>query len=300
MADDILHSELTIAQVNDIEIAFDTFGADSGEPLLLIMGLGSQLVAWDEEFCRQMAARGYRVIRFDNRDIGLSTKFNESGAPDIAALEKVLQRGEAPRLPYTLLDMAKDAAGLVKALGYDSAHIVGESMGGMIGQLMAIHLPECIRTFTSLMSSTGDPALPPPDPAAMEILHEPFPTDRKGYIKDFVRAYKVLNGPVIPISERLTRKWAEQSYDRGLNPDGITRQYAAMIASGDRTALLRTVSVPTLVIHGDTDPILPVKCGIATANAIPGAQLNIVEGMGHALPEAVWSRMIEAIVAHAI
>lgn len=300
MADDILHSEPAIAQVNDIEIAFDTFGADSGEPLLLIMGLGSQMVAWDEEFCGQMAAFGYRVIRFDNRDIGLSTKFNKSGAPDIAALEKELQRDEDPRLPYTLFDMAEDAAGLIKTLGYDSAHIVGESMGGMIGQLMAIHLPECIRTFTSLMSSTGDPTLPPPDPKAMEILHEPFPTDRKGYIEAFVRAYKVLNGPVIPISDKLTRKWAEQSFDRGLNPEGITRQYATMLASGDRTEMLKSVSVPTLVIHGDTDPILPVECGIATANAIPSAKLKIIEGMGHALPEAVWPRIIEAIAAHAV
>jgi pimeloyl-ACP methyl ester carboxylesterase len=296
---DIPQSDLKFAEANGVTIAYDTFGHEGDTPLLLIMGLGSQMILWDEDFCRQLASKGYRVIRFDNRDIGLSTTFNRMAVPDLTAVTETLLRGDVPWLPYTLDDMARDAVALLEALGHDSAHIVGESMGGMIGQIMAVHFPEHLRTLTTIMSSTGDPGLPPPKPEVLEILYAPFPTDRPGYVDAFVRAFQVLSGLDTPVDNARARKWAEKSFDRGLNPPGVTRQYAAILAAGDRTAELTTVSVPTLVVHGDQDPLMPLECGRATAAAIPGARLEIIEGMGHALPVAVWPQVIAAIANHA-
>lgn len=296
---DIPQSDLQFAEANGVTIAYDTFGHEGDTPLLLIMGLGSQMILWDEDFCRQLASKGYRVIRFDNRDIGLSTTFNRMAVPDLTAVTETLLRGDVPLLPYTLDDMARDAVALLEALGHDSAHIVGESMGGMIGQIMAVHFPEHLRTLTTIMSSTGDPGLPPPKPEVLEILYAPFPTDRPGYVDAFVRAFQVLSGLDTPVDNARARKWAEKSFDRGLNPPGVTRQYAAILAAGDRTTELKTVSVPTLVVHGNQDPLMPLECGRATAAAIPGARLEIIEGMGHALPVAVWPQVIAAIANHA-
>jgi len=293
-------SEVKFARANGINIAYQTFGDKDASPLILIMGLGSQMVLWDGEFCRQLAAGGYRVIRFDNRDVGLSTKLDWMQVPNSTAVTAALQRGEAPALPYTLEDMATDTAELLTALGYESAHIVGESMGGMIGQIMAIHFPERLRSLTSIMSSTGNPLLPPPSPEVLEILYTPFPSDHDGYVESFVRAFKILSGPAIPLNVALARKWAEQSYERGLNPAGVARQFAAIMAAGDRTEKLKSISVPTLVIHGEADPLLPVECGLATAAAIPGSRLKIIQGMRHALPEAVWPQIVAEITRHAI
>lgn len=292
-------SEVKFARANGIDIAYQTFGDEDASPLILIMGLGSQMVLWDDEFCRQLAAGGYRVIRFDNRDIGLSTKLDWMQVPDSAAVADALQRGEAPSLPYTLEDMAKDTVELIAALGYDRAHIVGESMGGMIGQIMAIHFPERLRSLTSIMSSTGNPLLPPPSPEVLEILYAPFPADHDGYVESFMRAFKILSGPAMPLNAALAGKWAEQTYERGLNPAGVARQFAAIMAAGDRTEELKSISVPTLVIHGEADPLLPVECGLATAAAIPNSRLKIIRGMGHALPEAVWPQIVEEITRHA-
>jgi pimeloyl-ACP methyl ester carboxylesterase len=288
------------ARANGIDIAYQTFGDKDATPLILIMGLGSQMVLWDGEFCRKLAAGGYRVIRFDNRDIGLSTRLDWMPVPDSAAVGAALQRGEVPALPYTLDDMAADTAELLTALGYDRAHIVGESMGGMIGQIMAIHFPERLRSLTSIMSSTGNPLLPPPKPVVHEILYTPFPSDHDGFVESFVRAFNILSGPVLPLNETLARKWAEQSYERGLNPAGVARQFAAIMAAGDRTEKLKSIGVPTLVIHGEEDPLLPVECGLATAAAVPGSRLKIIQGMGHALPEAVWPQIVAEITRHAI
>ena len=295
----IAHSDLQFAAANGIKIAYDTFGKIRDIPILLIMGLGSQMVLWDEDFCRQLASKGYLVIRFDNRDMGLSTKFNQMSIPDPTVVTEALERGEIPWLPYTLEDMAGDAIALLKVLGVGRAHIVGESMGGMIGQIMAVRYPQHLRTLTSIMSSTGASDLPPPKGEVLEILYAPFPTDRIGYIKAFVRAFEALSGPKMPVEPARARKWAEESFDRGLNPPGVARQYAAILAAGDRTADLRTVSVPTLVVHGDADPLMRIECGRATVRAIPGAKLKIIKGMGHALPEAAWAQVIEAIVNHA-
>lgn len=292
-------AEVATAHVNGIDIAYQPFGDEKATPLFLIMGLGSQMVLWDDDFCRQLAAGGYRVIRFDNRDIGLSSRFDALPAPDLSAVAAAMQRGETPPLPYTLADMAMDTAGLIAALGYERAHVVGESMGGMIGQIMAVDFPERLHTLTSIMSSTGSPRLPPPTPEALAILAAPFPTDHDGYVKSFMRAYGVLSGPALPVDKTRAQKWAEQSYERGLNPAGTARQFAALMAAGDRTAALASVKVPTLVIHGDADPLLPVECGRATAAAIPGSRLKIIAGMGHALPESVWTQVIAEITRHA-
>lgn len=296
----ISHREVKFARANGIDIAYQTFGDKDASPLILIMGLGSQMVLWDGEFCRKLAAGGYRVIRFDNRDIGLSTKLDWMQVPDTTAVTAALQRGEVPALPYTLEDMAADTAELLTALGYDKAHIVGESMGGMIGQIMAINLPERLLSLTSIMSSTGNPFLPPPSPEVLEILYTPFPTDHDGFVESFVRTFKVLSGAAMPLSEALARKWAEQSYKRGLNPAGVARQFAAIMAAGDRTEKLKSISIPTLVIHGDVDPLLPVECGLATATTIPGSRLKIIQEMGHALPEAVWPQIVAEITRHAV
>ena len=296
----ISRREVKFARANGIDIAYQTFGDKDASPLILIMGLGSQMVLWDGEFCRKLAAGGYRVIRFDNRDIGLSTKLDWMQVPDTTAVAAALQRGEVPALPYTLEDMAADTAALLTALGYDKAHIVGESMGGMIGQIMAINPPERLLSLTSIMSSTGDPFLPPPSPEVLEILYTPFPTDHNGFVESFVRTFKVLSGAAMPLSEALARKWAEQSYKRGLNPAGVARQFAAIMAAGDRTEKLKSISIPTLVIHGDVDPLLPVECGLATATAIPGSRLKIIQEMGHALPEAVWPQIVAEITRHAV
>jgi pimeloyl-ACP methyl ester carboxylesterase len=293
------HSEPASVRANDVDIVYDTFGDPSAPPMLLVMGLGEQMIAWDKEFCAALAAHGYWVIRFDNRDIGLSTQFDAAGVPDIFALMQAQAQGEAIQAPYLLRDMADDAVGLLDALEIESAHVVGVSMGGMIVQTMAIHHPDRIRTMTSIMSSTGEPDLPPPTPEAMAILVTPAPTERAAYIERSVQTWWVLNGPVFPLDEDLTRERAGQSFDRGLSPEGTMRQLAAILASGSRKEALKSVTIPTLVIHGDADPLVPVEGGIDTANSVPDAELMIIEGMGHNLPPAVAPQVIEAIVRHA-
>ena len=286
------------AQVGDLRIAYQRFGRRNAPALLLVMGLGTQMVAWDDAFCHLLAARGLCVIRFDNRDIGLSTHWTQGGRPDLDALMLAQVKGETVTVPYTLVDMARDTVGLMDALGIERAHLAGVSMGAMIGQEMAVHWPARLLTLTSIMSTTGAPDLPPPTPEALEVLVKPFPTDRKGYIAAFIAAYRVLSGPVHPTDDAMTRRWAAAHYDRGLNPDGITRQMAAIVASGDRTTHLRDLSVPALVLHGSKDPLLPLDHGRATARAIPGARLEVIEGMGHAIPELLWGTVIDALNRH--
>jgi pimeloyl-ACP methyl ester carboxylesterase len=300
MSPNVPHSDPARIRVNGIELVYDTFGEPSAPPLLLIMGLGGQMIAWDEEFCTELAGRGYWVIRFDNRDVGLSTRLDEAGVPDILALMQAQARGEAVQAPYTLRDMAGDAAGLLDALQAGSAHVVGASMGGMIAQELTIHHPERVRTLTSIMSSTGNPELPPPTPEAMSVLVTPFPTDREGYLESSVHTSRILAGPGFPFDEDRAREHAGQVFDRGLSLAGTARQLAAILASGSRKEALQAVTVPTLVIHGDADPLVPVECGMDTANSVPGAELLIIEGMGHDLPLAVAPRVIAAIVRHAV
>jgi pimeloyl-ACP methyl ester carboxylesterase len=210
-----------------------------------------------------------------------------------------MMQGKPIQPPYTLRDMAADAVGLLDALDIESAHVVGVSMGGMIAQEMAIGYPDRVRTLTSIMSSTGNPKLPPPRPEAAAILVTPAPTDREGYLEHSLQVWHVLNGPAFPLDEERARTRAGNNFDRGLSPAGTMRQLAAILGSGSRREALTAVTVPTLVIHGDADPLVPVEGGIDTAETIPGAELLIIEGMGHDLPPAVAPRVIEAIVRHA-
>lgn len=294
----VQHTEEKFVEANGIQLCYDTFGDENNLPLLLIMGLGSQMISWPDEFCAQLAQQGFWVIRFDNRDIGRSTRLDEAGVPDVLEVMMSVGMGAAPSVPYLLKDMAKDTVRLLDALEIDKAHVVGASMGGMILQELLIHYPERVLTATSIMSTTGDPSLPQPKPEAMAILTTPAPTERDKYLDHAVAIWRVLNGNVFPVKEDEVRANAARGYDRGLSPAGTARQMAAIFASGSRREGLKQVQVPVLVIHGDIDPLVPVAGGEDTAVHIPNAKLMIIEGMGHSLPLDVWPRIIEAISNH--
>ena len=287
------------ARANGIELCWDSFGDAGAPPLLLIMGLASQMIAWPDEFCALVAERGFRVVRFDNRDIGLSTRFDSAGVPDIGAALTAALQGKPVDAPYRLSDMAADAFGLLDALGIGRAHVVGASMGGAIAQTMAIERPERLLTLTSIMATTGEPGLPPPTPEAMGVLLKPPVTTLDGYIRSYVETWKVLRAGSFPEDEALDRERAEAVFARGLNPAGVARQLAAILASGSRKAALRSVRVPSLVLHGDADPLVPLACGVDTAESNPGARVVVIPGMGHALPISFWKRIVEEIATHA-
>jgi len=297
---DVPRTAPAFAKANGIELCWDSFGGPQAPPLLLIMGLAAQMIAWDDEFCGQLAGRGYRVIRFDNRDIGLSTRFDAAGLPDVAAAFMAAMQGRPVSAPYLLRDMADDAVGLMDALGIDSAHVVGASMGGAIGQTLAIHHPARLRSLSSIMSTTGAPDLPPPTPQALAVLFKPTPIDQAGYFESYVQTWKVLRAGSFPLDEARDLARAGQNFARGLNPAGVARQMAAILASGSRKQALAAVKLPTLVIHGDVDPLVPLACGIDTAESVPGAKLQVIAGMGHALPISMWPQIIDAITAHAV
>lgn len=289
-------SSETSVDVNGITIVYDTFGDRTHPPMLLIAGLGMQMIGWDDAWCQGLADRGYWVIRYDNRDVGLSTKFDAAGIPNLPAL----MQGQKVAVPYLLDDMALDAVALLDALEIAAAHIVGISMGGMIAQAVAINHPERVLTLTSIMSTTGDPSLPPPTPEAGQFLMTPAPTEREAYLEHSLKVSHILAGSGFPFDEERARDYAGRAYDRGLNPAGFGRQLAAVLASGSRKSALQSVNIPTLVIHGAADPLIPVEGGKDTAASIPGAKLIIIAGMGHNLPLEVWSQMLDAISAHAV
>jgi pimeloyl-ACP methyl ester carboxylesterase len=287
------------AKANNIEIVFDTFGDPSSEPLLLIMGLGAQMIRWVPELCNEFVKRGFYVIRYDNRDVGLSSKFEDAGVPDIIQVYQKVMQGQKVNAPYTLDDMADDAIGLLDFLGIEKAHICGASMGGMIAQTIAINHPSRVLSLTSIMSSTGNPDLPRPTPKAMKVLLTPAPPGREEYIKNSIKAWKILWGSSFPFNEEIQRKLAAENYDRSYYPDGFKRQLLGILASGDRTSKLSSVRIPTLVIHGGDDPLVPVEAGKATAKAIPEADLLIIDGMGHSIPPETWPQVVEAIAKNA-
>jgi pimeloyl-ACP methyl ester carboxylesterase len=287
------------AKANKIELEYDTFGDASAQPLLLIMGLGSQMIIWPEEFCKSLAKEGFFVIRFDNRDIGLSTKFDAAGVQDIMKVFSAAQKGQPIKAPYTLNDMADDAVGLLDFLKIKKVHVCGASMGGMIAQTIAIRHPSRILSLTSIMSSTGDPNLPQPKPEAMQALIVPPPKKKEAYIKHAVKMWRILYGSGFPYDEKLRAEIAEKAYDRSFYPDGMNRQTVAIMASGSRKDALKSVKVPTLVIHGGDDPLVSPEAGKDTAASIPNSELLIIDGMGHSLPPEVWSRIIKAISANA-
>jgi pimeloyl-ACP methyl ester carboxylesterase len=277
-------SEERLAPVNGIELAYQEVGDPDAAPLMLVMGLGTQMLGWDEEFCVQLAERGFRVVRFDNRDIGHSTMLESAGVPGRADL----LLGRRSSAAYLLSDMAADTTGLMDHLGIESAHVVGASMGGMIGQTLAIEYPERVRSLVSIMSTTGSRWVGTPSLKAFGLLLAKAPRGRDAYIERIVKTFKVIGSPAYPMDEERFRELAGRLYDRSHNPRGVLRQMHAISASGDRTAALRKLKLPVTVIHGTRDPLVRPSGGRATAQAIPGARLRIVEGMGHDLPRALW------------
>ena len=285
------------AAANGIEIAYEVIGRPQDRPLLLVMGLGTQMIHWDDELCAMLAERGHRVIRFDNRDVGLSTKLVEHGVPNVMTAFATAARGGTVQSAYTLSDMAADTAGLLDALDIGSAHVVGASLGGMIAQTLAIEHPARVRSLTSIMSTPGDRDLPGATPAATAALLTPAPNDREGNIARGVQVFRAIGSPGFPFDEDRVRERAARAYDRCFHPAGTARQLLAIMAAGGRRDALRKLRVPALVIHGADDPLVPLACGVDTAEAIPGAERLIIEGMGHDLPRAVWPRIVDAIAA---
>jgi pimeloyl-ACP methyl ester carboxylesterase len=280
----LAHQPPQIARANGIDICYEIFGDPAAEPLLLIMGLGAQMIHWDDDFCRQLAARGFRVVRFDNRDIGRSTMLDAAGVPK----RLDIFFGRRSTAPYRLSDMAADASGLMDHLGIESAHIAGVSMGGMIGQTLAIEHPERVRSLVSIMSTTGNRLVGSPTLQTYGLLFARFPRDRETYIERIVKTFEVIGSPAFPTDVPHLREIAGAMYDRSHSPRGILRQIHAISASGDRTKALRELSLPVTVIHGTRDPLIRPSGGRATARAIPGARLRMVEGMGHDLPRDLW------------
>jgi len=276
-----------------IELAYERFGDAADPPLLLVMGLATQMLGWPDEFCEGLAARGLSVVRFDNRDIGLSTHVHDAPPPDVAAA----MMGDTSSASYTLSAMALDAAGLLDALDLESAHVVGASMGGMIAQTLAIEHPERVRTLTSIMSTTGDPSVGGASQEALGVLLAPPARDRAEAIERTVSTYRVIGSPAYELDEPALRERAGLSFDRAYDPAAVARQLLAILASGDRTPRLRELRLPALVIHGVDDPLVRVSGGRATAAAIPGAELVELDGMGHDLPRALWPQITDRIVA---
>jgi len=272
---------------NGIDLCYETFGDPSDEPLLLIIGLGSPMTWWDAEFCDMLADRGFYVVRFDNRDSGRSTWLDEPA--DL--LRALLLR----QSPYRLEDMAKDTVGLLDHLGISQAHLVGASMGGMIAQLMALDYRSRVRSLTSIMSNTGSRLVGRPSLTGWRTLLKPAPQTREGFIEHQVRVAHRLPSPCYPVDEERVRRRAVETYERGLNPAGRARQFAAILAATDRTSRLRTLRLPTTVIHGTDDHVIDVSGGLATARAISGAELHVINGLGHELPPALWARYVQYV-----
>jgi proline iminopeptidase len=286
---------------NGIRIAFDTGGDPKAVPVLLVHGVGMQLTAWPDEFVEGLVDLGFYVIRFDNRDCGLSTKYERFGTPNLGFAWLKSRVGWPLRPPYRLDDMAEDALGVMSALGVAKAHVVGVSMGGMIGQVLAARHPDRVLSLTSMMSSSGRRGLPGPAPAVRAAMARRVPAgaDSNAMIDHTVRLLQAIASPAYPTPEKQLRRRVARSLRRNCCPSGAARQMLAVAASGDRSALLASLVVPTLVIHGAADPLVPLACGIDTAERIPGARLEVIEGMGHDLPAQLLERLIALIDAHA-
>jgi pimeloyl-ACP methyl ester carboxylesterase len=282
------------ARVGDLEVCYETFGDPRDPAMLLVMGLATQMLGWREEFCEELAARGFFVIRYDNRDVGRSTKIQ---ARPPTSWELLRRSRAAAR--YTLEDMAADGVGLLDALGIERAHVVGASMGGMIAQTIAARHPDRVLSLVSIMSNTGSRFAGQPAAKMYPVLLKPSPRDREGYVERTVATFELIGSPGFDHDLDEVRERAGRAFDRGHDPAGAGRQLAAIMASGDRTPLLREIRVPTLVIHGRADKLVRPSGGRATARAIPGARLLLIEGMGHDLPRGAWPQIIEAIAANA-
>jgi pimeloyl-ACP methyl ester carboxylesterase len=282
-------------RANGIELEAESYGAAGAPLMVLISGFSQQLTSWDTRFCERLAGHGFRVLRFDNRDVGLSTKIEGGPKPRLRAIAG----GDLSTMSYALTAMADDVAGLIDGLGSTSAHVVGVSMGGMIAQTLAIHHPERVKTLVSIMSTTGDRSVGYGAPDTLELMSQRAPVEREANIEQAVRIWTKLRSPGFPHDEARIRERAARNFDRSFYPEGAVRQLAAMLGQPDRTASLAQVRVPTTVIHGAEDSLIHVSGGHATARAIPGARLIVIQGMGHDLPEGVWPTVIDATVAQA-
>jgi pimeloyl-ACP methyl ester carboxylesterase len=286
-AENVVHVDST-----GIEIAYERLGDPNAPPVLLVMGVAAQMINWPDGFCQALVERGLHVIRFDNRDAGRSTHLTDAPMPDLQAALS----GDLSSASYTLSDMAADAVGLLHALGLESAHLVGASMGGAIAQTVAIEHPARVRSLTSMMSTTGERSVGQPDPEALgRMFAGPPPTTREEVIERAVRASRILGSPGFARDEAAVRERAGRAHDRAHDPVGVARQAVASVASGDRTARLRSLTVPTLILHGAADLMCDVSGGRATAAAIPHADLVIIDGMGHDLPAALWPEITSRI-----
>ncbi len=288
------------AKANGIELHYEEHGDPSHPPMLLIMGFGAQLTLWPDELVEALASHGYRVIRYDNRDAGLSQKFDGVKAPGIVRMTLMSKIGLTPKVPYTLADMADDGAGLLDALGIDKAHIVGASMGGMIAQHFASrHAQRCL-SLTSIFSTTGNPKLPPARPEAMKALvTRPQSTDEKVLVDHGIHVARTIGSPGYPSDEERLRERTTASVRRSFYPEGPTRHLSAIVADGDRRPMLESITVPTLVLHGEDDPLVPCEGGRDTAACIPGARLKTIPGWGHDLPLELVDELADAIASHA-
>jgi pimeloyl-ACP methyl ester carboxylesterase len=279
------------AQVGKIKLCYETFGEESGEPLLLVMGLASQMVMWDDEFCQQLADGGFFVIRFDNRDVGRSTILRDARIPKRWQLLVRDKRAAS----YSLDDMAADAIGLLDDLGIESAHVVGASMGGMIAQLLALNHPRRVRSLVSIMSSTGNRRVGRPAPQLVPLLLRRRPRDRDTYIAEFAVTFRAIGSRTYPHSDEWFARMANRCFERGVHPAGAARQLGAIAVAPDRTPRLRQLDMPTSVIHGDEDRLVNPSGGRATADAVPRARLVMLRGMGHDMPSQLWPQIIDVI-----
>jgi pimeloyl-ACP methyl ester carboxylesterase len=287
-------------RANNIDIEYEILGAPEAPPLLLVMGLGMQMIAWPDNFCAALVTQGFRVIRFDNRDVGLSTRMSHLGAPNIP-LEFIKYTLHLPlKAPYSLDDMARDTAALLDALEIPNAHVVGASMGGMIAQNLAAKFPHKVASLTSIMSSTGRRGLPGPTRAARNAVLTP-PAKRgdvEGAVTRMKKVLRAIGSPGFPEDDAVLTAFCDRHVRRAYDPPGVARQLVAVSAAGDRTDIVRRITAPTLVLHGREDPLLPLACGIDTHKAVVGAKLSVIDGMGHDLPAALHQRLAEEIAAH--
>lgn len=292
MSEVAYHPE-SLYQCNGVNIACDSFGDKTHPAVLLVMGLATQLIHWDEQFCQELAAQGYWVIRFDNRDIGQSQHLHHLKLPNLIRLAGKHYFNTKFDAPYSLLDMANDALGLLDALHIQQAHIVGVSMGGMIAQLIAIHYPERALSLTTIMSAPGDKKLLKPTPRMSLFMMKPPPSNRKQHIAHTINMWRLLHGKHYPFEEERVHQIVNMGLKRGFSPKGVMRQLSAIISAEDRTPKLKSLKMPALVFHGEKDPLVPVANGIAMAQSIPGAKLKIVQGMGHTIPTTIWPQIID-------
>lgn len=283
-------------KANGIEIEYETTGSKSDPALLLVMGLGGQLTIWPDDFFEGLAKQGFYVIRYDNRDTGLSTDFGSWGVPNLMEAFGRLMSGKKLEAPYLLNDMAADAVGLLDALGIERAHIVGISMGGMIAQIVAAQYPDRTRSLASVMSTSGRPGLPQGKPEALAMLSaQPEGPSREQRVAHGLKVRSAIAGSGYPIPEPEVRAFVERNVDRRWYPEGGARQYLAILASGDRVEMLKGVRVPTLVLHGEEDPLLPVECGRDVARLVPQAKIETFPGWGHDLPGSFLPTLIDRI-----